>query len=154
MTDMPVSSEPQRRPFGVLVVAAIQIIRAALLVGQLFGLGTSIEWLKTSAQIPDPPSGTPEFVISRGLGIALIVASVVIGLGLLAGRRWGWVGAIILAGLALAFAIGAWWDGRPTYLSMLINVIAVFYLNQREVRATFEERTLSSQTTQARVIPS
>jgi hypothetical protein len=154
MTDLPVSTQRHRRPFGVLVVAAVQIIRAALLIGQLFGFGISVEWLKTSAQIPDPPSGTPEFVISRGLGIALVAATVVIAFGLLAGRRWGWVGAIILSGLALAFAIGAWWDGRPTYLSMLINVIAVFYLNQREVRATFEEPAPASEASRGRVLPS
>ena len=43
-----------------------------------------------------------------------------------------------MSGLGLAFAIGAWWDGHPQYLAMAINVVAVFYLNQREVRSVFD----------------
>jgi hypothetical protein len=141
MTDAPVPADSRRRPFGVLVVAAIQIIRAALLVGQLLGFRIAVDWLRMSAQVPEPsPDQQPiAFAISRGLAIALIAASLVVAAGLLSGRRWGWVGAIILSGLALAFAIGSWWDGAPTYLSMAINVVAVFYLNQREVRAVFDE---------------
>ena len=77
--------------------------------------------------------------ISRSL--VVLGASILLGIGLLADRRWAWVGAIVMSGLSLAFALGAWWDGRPAYVSMLINVIAVFYLNQREVRAYFDEPT-------------
>ena len=43
-----------------------------------------------------------------------------------------------MSGLGLAFAIGAWWDGHPQYLAMAINVVAVLYLNQREVRSVFD----------------
>jgi len=68
-----------------------------------------------------------------------ITRAIAFGIGLLTGRRWGWVGAIVLSGISLAFAIGGWWDGHPAYTSMLINVIAVFYLNQRDVRAIFGE---------------
>ena len=138
MTEEPVQLEG-RRPLGVLIVAVLQLLRAALLVGQLLGFGIAVEWLKSAAQVPEPPPGSVEYVISRGLAIALIAANLAVAFGLLTGRRWGWIGAIILSGLALAFAIGAWWDGHPPYLSMLLNVVAVFYLNQREVRAVYED---------------
>lgn len=143
MTDAPVQVDPRRRPFGVLVVAAIQILRAAFLVGQLLGYKIGVDWLRISAQVPEPsPEGQPiAFAVSRALAIGYILAGLLVAVGVLSGRRWGWVGAIILSGLALAFAIGAWWDGSPTYVSMLINVVAVFYLNQREVRAVFDEPT-------------
>ena len=59
---------------------------------------------------------------------------------MLRSRRWAWIGAILMSGLGLAFAIGAWWDGHPQYLAMVINVVAVFYLNQREVRSVFDRR--------------
>jgi len=80
-----------------------------------------------------------EFVIAQGMGIGLIAASIAFGLGLLAGRRWGWVGAIVISGVSLAVCLGAWWAGDPLYPAMLVNVIAVFYLNQRDVRAVFGE---------------
>ena len=68
-----------------------------------------------------------------------MLVSVAFGIGLLTGRRWGWVGAIVISGVSLALAIGAWWYGNPAYLAMVINTIGVFYLNQREVRAIFGE---------------
>ena len=138
MTELPVQLGA-RRPFGVLVLAVVQFGRAALLVTQLLGLRIGVDWLRIAAQVPEPPQGSVAFAISRGLAIALALASIAAGYGLLTGRRWGWVGAIILSGLSLAFALGAWWDGRPIYLSMLINVIAVFYLNQRDVRAVYDQ---------------
>jgi hypothetical protein len=127
-----------RRPLGVLVVAIIQFVRATLLVGQLLGVRIGVDWLRIAAQVPEPTPDTVAYWMSRGLAIALVVATLAVGYGLLAERRWGWVGAIILSGLSLAFAIGAWWDGHATYVSMLINVVAVFYLNQRDVRAVYE----------------
>jgi hypothetical protein len=141
MTDSEVPIPAERRPLGVVVVAATQFLRAAFLVGQLAGyrLGPDLDWIHVAAQIPDPPPDTVAWWISRGIGVALIAASIILGIGLLADRRWAWVGAIVMSGLSLAFAIGAWWDGHPAYVSMLINVIAVFYLNQRDVRAWFDE---------------
>lgn len=140
MTDSQVPPVPERRPLGVVVVAATQFLRAVFITGQLagFSLGPDFDWVRVAAQIPDPATATPAWWISRGIGVALIGASILLGIGLLAGRRWAWVGAIVMSGLSLAFTLGAWWDGHPTYVAMLINVIAVFYLNQREVRAAFE----------------
>jgi hypothetical protein len=143
MTDQPVQ-QGEQRPLGVLVVAAVQFLRGILLVAQLTGLTIGIDWLRIAAQVPDPPTGTLEFALSRGFAIALVVATLVVGYGLLAGRRWGWVGAIILSGLSLAFSIAGWWDGHPTYVSMLINVVAVFYLNQRDVRVVYEDADIAA----------
>jgi len=139
MTDQPVQGEG-RRSLGVLVVAGLQFLRAALLVGQMLGfsLFTNVDWLHIAAQLPEPANGTVAFVIARAIGISLVAASILVGVGLLAGRRWGWIGSIVISGLSLAFALGGWWDGHPVYGSMVINVIAVFYLNQREFRAAYD----------------
>lgn len=128
-----------RRPLGVLIVAVIQLARGVLLVAQLLDLRIGIDWIRVAAQVPEPAPDTIAFWISRGLAIAFIVATLAAGYGLLAGRRWGWIAAIILSGISLAFAIGAWWDGRAPYASMVLNVVAVFYLNQRDVRAVYED---------------
>jgi hypothetical protein len=140
MTDQPVQGE-ERRPLGVLVVAAVQFVRAVLVLTQMLNVNVApnLDFLRIADQIPRPPTGTVEFYLAQAIGVLIVVSSIAFGIGLLTGRRWGWVGAIIISGISLAFAIGAWWDNHPTYLSMLINVVAVFYLNQREVRATFGE---------------
>jgi hypothetical protein len=140
MTDLPGPSDA-RRPIGVLIVAAIQLLRAVLIVGQFLHLQATagLEWLSASAQFVEPPPGTVAETLVRLIGIGLAAASIAVAAGLLANRRWGWVGAIVLSGVSLAFAIGAWWEGDPVYLNMAINVVAVFYLNQRDVRAIFGE---------------
>jgi hypothetical protein len=140
MTDLPGPSDG-RRPIGVLIVAAIQLLRAVLIVGQFLHLQATagLEWLSASAQFVEPPPGTVTETLVRLIGIGLAGASLAVAAGLFANRRWGWVGAIVLSGVSLAFAIGAWWEGDPVYLNMAINVVAVFYLNQRDVRAIFGE---------------
>ena len=42
-----------------------------------------------------------------------------------------------LSGVILAVDIGWWCRGQPRYPGMFINMVAVFYLNQRDVRAIF-----------------
>src|SRR6478609_3005912 len=140
MTDLPGPSDG-RRPIGVLIVAVIQLLRAVLIVGQFLHLQATagLEWLSASAQFVEPPPGTVAETLVRLIGIGLAAASIAVAAGLLAHRRWGWVGAIVLSGVSLAFSIGAWWEGDPVYLNMAINVVAVFYLNQRDVRAIFVE---------------
>jgi len=141
MTDSPLSAEDRRRPLGVVILSGLQIVRAGFLVAQLAGLSLSPElaWLRGAAQLPDPPEGTPEWFLSRGVGFALIAASLVLGVGLFTGRRWAWIGSIVISGLSLALALGAWWDNHPVYVAMAINVVAVFYLNQRDVGAYYGE---------------
>ena len=53
---------------------------------------------------------------------------------------WGWTLSIVTAGVILALDLGWWLGGEPRYLSMAVNAIVVFYLNQRDVRVTFDER--------------
>ena len=141
MTDSPLPAEGRRRPLGVVILSGLQFVRAGFLVAQLAGLTLSadLSWLRVAAQLPDPPEGSPEWYLSRGVGIALIAASVLLGIGLFAGRRWAWIGSIVISGLSLALALGAWWDNHPVYVAMAINVVAVFYLNQRDVGAYFGE---------------
>ena len=146
MTDQPVPAARPRRPLGVLVVAATQLLRTGLIVGQFLELRSTagLEWLSASAQFVEPTPGTLAHTLVRFIGLGIAAASLAVVVGLLMNRRWGWVGAIVLSGLSLAFAIGAWWEGHPVYLNMTINVIAVFYLNQRDVRAAYEDPAASS----------
>ncbi|HEY7971125.1 MAG TPA: hypothetical protein VID95_14105 [Candidatus Limnocylindrales bacterium] len=140
MTDEPAPAPDGRRPLGVIVIALIQLGRAALLAMQLLELNPFPDqnWFQAAVQLPEPAVGTVAFAVSRIIGVGLLAASLVVGLGVLRSRRWAWIGAILMSGLGLAFAIGAWWDGHAQYLAMAINVVAVFYLNQREVRSVFD----------------
>jgi hypothetical protein len=140
VTAAPAPAPDGRRPLGVIVIAVVQLGRAALIASQLleFNPFPGQDWFQAAVQVPEPATGTVAFAVSRIIGVGLLSASLIVGLGVLRSRRWAWVGAILMSGLGLAFAIGAWWDGHAQYVSMAINVVAVFYLNQREVRAVFD----------------
>jgi hypothetical protein len=146
MTDQPLLADRPRRPLGVVIVAATQLLRAVLLLAQVLrvDLFPGFDWLQSAAQLPEPAPDTAAFLLTRSIGVALTAASVAVAVGLLANRRWGWIGAIVLSGLALALGIGAWWDNNPAYVALAINVVAVFYLNQREVRIFYEDPSAST----------
>jgi hypothetical protein len=74
---------------------------------------------------------------------AAIVIVILVG-GLVALQRWAWVGIMLIVGLGLAVGIWLYFDSKvpgsgnePRYANMLVNVIVVFYLNQRGVQAAF-----------------
>jgi len=125
-----------RYPLGILVIVALSTVRCLSIVAALTKLqgGDVVDWLRATSPLPDRPDGTTAAIIVTAVLVALLVASFATIVGLLAWRNWAWVLAIILSGAILAIDLGWWYSGEARYLSMLLNVIAVFYLNQRDVR--------------------
>jgi hypothetical protein len=60
--------------------------------------------------------------------------------GLLALKRWGWILTMALTGMGLSFGIWSYLQDDPHYIALIINIVIVFYLNQREVQAPFMPR--------------
>jgi uncharacterized membrane protein YphA (DoxX/SURF4 family) len=125
-----------RYPLGILVIVALSVVRCLSIVAVLvkFQGGDLAQWLRDTSPLPDTPDGTAAAVVVTAVLIGLLVASLATVVGLLARRTWAWVLTIILAGTILAIDLGWWFSGEARYLSMLLNVVAVFYLNQRDVR--------------------
>ena len=125
-----------RYPLGILVIVALTVVRCLSIVTALFKVqgGDLAQWLRDTSPLPDAPDGTAGAVIVTVLLVGILVASLATIVGLFSWRPWAWVLAIILSGIILAIDLGWWWSGEARYLSMLLNVIAVFYLNQRDVR--------------------
>jgi hypothetical protein len=126
-----------RYPLGVLVVVLIAALRSVTIVATFIGLQNDsriVDWLVGSSPVPDLDPASDLGVVARAILIGILIASVLVVVGLLAHRRWAWVLAIVTSGLILALDLGWWFSGRPLYGSMLLNVIAVFYLNQPDVR--------------------
>jgi hypothetical protein len=125
-----------RYPLGVLVIVALTAVRCVTLVAALLDARGSplADWARDGSPVPQPAPGSDFEIIARILLIGLLAASVLIVLGLLAHKEWAWVLAIITSGLILAINLGWWWSGDARYGSMFLNTVAVFYLNQRDVR--------------------
>jgi len=125
-----------RFPLGVLVVILIQAVRCLSIAAALLNVRSEgiLGWIKSGSPIPEFPPGSDAELIAAALLAGLLAASLLVIVGLGLRRRWAWVLAIVTSGLILAIDLGWWWSGEARYGSMLFNVIAVFYLNQRDVR--------------------
>jgi hypothetical protein len=123
---------------GILVVILATAVRITLLVlGLLVMVGSlSRDW-STSTVIPLFPMDESTGQIAFAIMVGLLISSAASIWGLWRRESWGWTLSIVTAGFLLALNLGWWIDGEPRYLSMLVNSIAVFYLNQRDLRATF-----------------
>jgi hypothetical protein len=131
-----VSSFRSRYPLGVIVVAAIALFRAVSIVAEVaqFRQEGILGWLASSGPLPEMTPGSDAHLVATALLIGLFIASVLVVIGLVFAKRWAWVLAIITSGVILAIDLGWWFSGDARYASMLLNSIAVFYLNQRDVR--------------------
>lgn len=125
-----------RYPLGIVIIVVLTAFRAVTLVAALLDIhGTAFaDWVRSGSPLPQPAPGSEFEVIARILMVGLLIASVLVVIGLLANKQWAWVLAIVSSGLILAIDLGWWWSGDPRYGSMFINSVAVFYLNQRDVR--------------------
>lgn len=118
-----------RRPFGLYIIAVLQVTFALLLALALLGVEESLPYLKVLIRNPSSYSWAG-WVYVGFLALAI--------LGLLWLKRWGWVLTMILTGVGLSLSIWNYFQGRPNYVSLVLSLVIVFYLNQREVQATFE----------------
>jgi hypothetical protein len=125
-----VSETKQSRPLGLYVLLILQLVVAVLLALYLMGLEEVLPFLRMMVRNPLFSLLAPGWLM---VGMLLLAV-----LGMLLQKRWGWVLSMIVTGLGLAFAIWSYFQGTANYLPMLIDVVIVFYLNQRDVQKYFE----------------
>jgi hypothetical protein len=118
-------SERRNRPFGVTVIATIQIASA-------------IGWAAiTYLDQPDYGNVLGSLGYYEVAGPLLGLAGLLISYGMFTLKRQAWVLTMLWAGLNLFAALYSWYFGEPGYVAMVLGVITVYYLNQREVQAAF-----------------
>ena len=122
------------RPFGLYLIIILQLFLAILLAMALLGEKTIAAYLKILIQNP---------IFYSWFGWVLIGFEVLSVLGLLMLRRWGWVLTMILTGIGLSYAIWSYFQGSPHYIPMVIYLVIVFYLNQRDVQSAFLDNLYS-----------
>ena len=126
-----------RRPFGVNAIVGLLFVSAALGLGAggaAFIL-TLVGNTTLLALFPDAkPMVLGEFALVALEGIADLVAAI----GLLLMRRWAWVLTMLLVGFRMATNLWLHFSGGSGYeLELVLDVVIVFYLNQRDVQRAF-----------------
>ncbi|MBI3242172.1 MAG: hypothetical protein HYZ49_07755 [Chloroflexi bacterium] len=81
-----------------------------------------------------------------GTWLVLGVASVLIGVGLRRLRPWAWTAALTLEGAILILALEAYFNKHADmsfYVAMMVAVVVVFALNQREAQILYKAQLTS-----------
>ena len=127
-----------RYPLGVIVLIVISVARSVSIVAGLLNIHGSdfADWLRASSPLPEFPPGSDSGGRGRDpVGWSAHRQHRSPSSACWRGASWAWSLAIVSSGLILAIDLGWWCSGEARYASMLANVVAVFYLNQRDVRA-------------------
>jgi uncharacterized membrane protein (DUF2068 family) len=123
------SPKKRQRPFG---------INAILVLLVLLVLNNAVDVVRAIMGLPPHTLPEVDALIIQGLNAAIAVFYVVLAVGLWQMHDWAWYAAMIACGLSMFFTIWRHFNGGQPYVTMLLVVVIVFYLNQREVKATFK----------------
>jgi hypothetical protein len=142
VTDLLVTSPPQpirprqRLPFTLYILTGLLLVKAALIVMVVAG-STALEILRPVLGFSEEAKLLETVRETTGAGAVLLFFAlllVVSVIGMLSRRRIGWLLAMVITGLFVAIDIYSHLNDAANYVWMLLNIITVFYLNQRDVR--------------------
>ncbi len=133
----PSTLKPARRrlPFTLYVLAGLMLFKALIIVAVV--AGATLESLRPILGLTTGPELTRMFQQSPAFGplllafAGLVILSVI---GMLSRRRTGWLLAMVITGLFVAIDIYGYLNSSANHLWMVLNIVTVFYLNQRDVR--------------------
>jgi uncharacterized membrane protein (DUF2068 family) len=118
------------------VLVGLMLFKSLLLI--LFALGAILtpaqevmDWIRLSG-VTNVDLETTYLAVTIALCVAVLL--VFAAVGLLAYRRSGWLLAMVTTGIFIVFDILGFVGGSANYFWMGLNIVTVFYLNQREVR--------------------
>ena len=120
-------SKKGKRPFGINAIIAL----LALLV-----LNNGVDVIRTLSSLPPHTFPEVDALIIQMLNAVIAIFYAVLAVGLWQMRDWAWYAAMIGSGLSMFFAIWRHFNGGQPYVTMFLVVVMVFYLNQREVKAS------------------
>jgi hypothetical protein len=136
--ELPIKSPSNKRPFGVSIIILIDIAYA-LLLAIVFYLSINPQLSINELQLMNNITNYYQFSILLILGV---IIQLVIAIGLWGLQRWAWLLLILWIGLEMILNLWQYFNFQHLQaLSMIIDVIIVFYMNQREVKKAFSGKT-------------
>jgi hypothetical protein len=123
------------RPVTLYILVALIVTKSILVMLALLGaftnddirIGQLMRMPNFAAFIRETPGATAFLFL---LAATLLVSALL----LLADRRVGWLLAMVITGVSVAVDIVAFVSGTGSEIWMFLNVVTVFYLNQRDIR--------------------
>jgi hypothetical protein len=122
----------QKRPFGVVALTLLLLLLAGLI---------ALDAWRGRLDLPVRlPAGLSRETAIRALGYTVAALFALVAGGMWRLRRYAWVATMLLVGLLMAVQLLRYARGGPRYPLMVLSVLIVFYLNQREVQGRFRRR--------------
>lgn len=138
--DFQTVSVARTRSRSIVILAGLHLLQSLALLGFGIYVVQTSGWeqqVTFAHAFKFMPFAMIDSMVSGVVTVCLALLGVIIALALLGMRSWAWLAAICLQGVGLASALYSFFRGRPNYFGMLIGILLVLYLNQREVRAAF-----------------
>ncbi len=133
----PKTKKQKKIPFGITAIIVLQLVSAAVTI---VALSADTGLLDRLQHVDFSVAMTGEALL-----FVIILVQVMIAIGLWRMQRWAWFVMMVFVGWSMAVDIWRVMYGSPDYLRMLLNVIIVFYLNQRDVQRAFSQRIAEEQ---------
>ncbi|MEM7113650.1 MAG: hypothetical protein AAF614_14525 [Chloroflexota bacterium] len=125
--------QKRKRPFGLIAIIILQLL-------QVLAWGIFLYSLTVPQTAARAESLVDLTAVSYNIQINSTLLLVIALPGLWLFKRWGWIILMIQVGISLLMGLWQFVEGAPNYISMILNVAIVFYLNQREVQQLFAEQ--------------
>lgn len=131
------------RPFGVTVIAFLLLLNGVLATARGARIAYQFYEEQNGQLEPDKLSKRAEdLTLIEWLTLPVTAAGIIIAWGIWALRSAAWFATMTLQGLYLTAQLYDYSQGRNVYPQMLVTVLTVFYLNQRDVKLVFRTRAL------------
>jgi hypothetical protein len=140
-------SASKSRPRRVTIAATVNIIVGV--AGLFFGIGFIAQdavlhpLIESSFDLPNrnlsaDQASTPGFGIALGAAfIPLAIVSFIVASGLLKGRRWAWIAALVLSIISMvwyAFTVAIIPSNGGRTLGVIIGAVTIYYLYRPHVK--------------------
>lgn len=121
----------RKRPFGVNAIIVLSVLNVLFAIGA----GLVLYFDMTQFVVPVADVTVERWLLFYLIGTGVFQVFIVVGLWRL--KRWGWFLVMLHNGLAMFLNIWAYFYSTPNYVTMVLAVLIVFYMNQREVQEAF-----------------
>jgi uncharacterized membrane protein (DUF2068 family) len=128
---------PHRYPFGLRVIIVLFLVKTIGIITILVLVTSTYLWPDLqieSAALVQSPQTLVMYVVLAPLDLLAAI-------GLWRRKRWAWVLTMALLAFSMTLDIVSFLRGQPIYISMVLNVVQVGYLNQQEVQDLFGEKS-------------
>jgi hypothetical protein len=141
-------SATKSRPRGITIAATLNIIIGV--AGLIFGIGFIIQdavlhpLVESAFDLPRQnlsaeQASIPGFGITLGaVFVPLAIVSFIVASGLLKGRRWAWIAALVLSIISIvwyAFTVAIIPSNGGRTLGVIIGAVTIYYLYRPHVKA-------------------